>query len=147
MAGTKLLNCFVKLKDTSTYDGYFRVIRQDESLCTILNLDDKCIKLHKHTEELKKVKVITVCLTSKEINDINLALMSKKEYNFIHCFTEMFEKAWRKDDEDCILHVLNHKYPHLFYSLGFFIKVINPNDYISFTIDIYKLLYTYEKNH
>jgi len=112
-----------------------------------LNLDDKCIKLHKHIEELKKVKVITVCLTSKEINDINLALMSKKEYNFIHCFTEMFEKAWRKDDEDCILHVLNHKYPHLFYSLGFFIKVIDPNDYISFTIDIYKLLYTYEKNH
>ena len=56
MAGTKLLNCFVKLKDTSTYNGYFRVIRQDESLCTILNLDDKCIKLHTHTEELKKVK-------------------------------------------------------------------------------------------
>ena len=55
MAGTKLLNCFVKLKDTSTYNGYFRVIRQDESLCTILNLDDKCIKLHKHIEELKKV--------------------------------------------------------------------------------------------
>ena len=95
MAGTKLLNCFVKLKDTSTYDGYFRVIRQDENLCTILNLDDKCIKLHKHTEELKKVKVITVCLTSKEINDINLALMSKKEYNFIHCFTEMIKVCYK----------------------------------------------------
>ena len=149
MAGKKLLNCFVKFKNDCGFYDYFRVVRQEDNLCTLIPISNQKlpIKIRKKVDELEKVQVVKVCLSLKDINNINLALISNEEYNLKHRFTKMFEEAWMMNGhhDECILHVENHKYPHLFYSFGFFAKYLNKNEKTYYRMRIYKLLYQCDK--
>ena len=122
MAGKKLLNCFVKFKNDCGFYDYFRVVRQEDNLCTLIPISNQKlpIKIRKKVDE---------------------------EYNLKHRFTKMFEEAWMINGhyDDCILHVENHKYPHLFYHFGFFTKYLNKDEKTYYRMRIYKLLYQCDK--
>lgn len=148
MAGKKLSNCFVKFKNDCGFYNYFRVIKQEDNLCTLLSFytQQKPIKIVKKVDELEKIKVLTICLKSEEIEKINSDLNENSVCTLSHKHNKMFEKAFKEYNGDCVLHVINHKYPHLFYNFSFVIKYLDKNKKLYYIIDIYKLLYQCNKN-
>lgn len=149
MAGKKLLNCFVKFTNIYGFEYYFRVIRQENNLCTLSPLyNNKKYpkKIIKKVDELEKVEVVNLCLKSEEIEKINSDLNKHSRCFVRHKYTKMFEKAWRKYNTGCILHIENHKYPHLFYNFGFCTKHLDEDKKLYYTMIIYELLYKCNKH-
>ena len=63
MAGKKLLNCFVKFKNDCGFYDYFRVVRQEDNLCTLIPISNQKlpIKIRKKVDELEKVQNNNYC--------------------------------------------------------------------------------------
>lgn len=141
-----LLNCFVAIK--GELNAYFRVVKQKDNICTI----EKCPKghlQHWHIEDLVKLNVLNIYLSTKEIDEMLSKVNIENPYVIRHKENNMFIKAWNLAGQQSIFHIINPKRPDIFIKSNIFARTTNFYGSTGTAYEIYvnKILYTYDKNN
>ena len=148
------LGSFVKITSENTKkadDPYYIVYRQQNGWCTLHQLtggdDVKVVKM----SELKRVRVMHICVPIAEVDRILKALKKGKDAWLAHSgdssvWNKAFEISKTTLNGDNIVHIINNKYPeNLYFNCRNFFALSIEDKPTQYGVILTKLLYKSEK--